>query len=493
MLISRPTPSALQAEFGNAKASLGLKIDLSSGTVGFKLQVDGGWLSKQSENFSVTQKQMLNVVLGALGGREAIDPGSVKRDAQGGQFNLARPAFGGSTVTYQRDVSFPSVLSFLGLSDRKGTSLFSLGRQRPQAPVQAPPTPQQRNQARAARFAYQSANLGTANRTFNPAPNLPPRPVAPPLPPRPGSSTEASSQPAQPSFAQRSRANSFPGMSHEGYMPDANEALAAEQSANRPSPPPSAAARLSRAEFEAKINGWSIPRDSANVRPNPPAPPSDPGVAEGSKSSSEPPSPRTTQANETAPPKPPKIPVRGEKSASRPQRPRSASEPPSVPPKEPELGIEPPPIPPKEAKTGNDAPPGPSGKPKTEDGVPPTNGGQKAKAEGVNPVEETAAKPAVKELYERLGLSSTATEIEVKKAFRKKAIVAHPDKNIGKPEAVEEYQHIQMAYDILSNPKARSDYDAGLIGETGQDKYGRLFTSKEQPFDPEPKPSNEKQ
>lgn len=61
-------------------------------------------------------------------------------------------------------------------------------------------------------------------------------------------------------------------------------------------------------------------------------------------------------------------------------------------------------------------------------------------------------------LYEVLGVSSTATLEEIKKAYRKKAVETHPDSN---PNRVEEFNKIQEAYDVLSDEELRANYDAG--------------------------------
>lgn len=60
--------------------------------------------------------------------------------------------------------------------------------------------------------------------------------------------------------------------------------------------------------------------------------------------------------------------------------------------------------------------------------------------------------------YEVLGVSSTATLEEIKKAYRKKAIETHPDSN---PNRVEEFNKIQEAYYVLSDEERRANYDSG--------------------------------
>ena len=64
-----------------------------------------------------------------------------------------------------------------------------------------------------------------------------------------------------------------------------------------------------------------------------------------------------------------------------------------------------------------------------------------------------------RDYYEVLGVSKTATADEIKKAYRKKAIQYHPDRNPGDKEAEEKFKEAAEAYDVLSNPEKRSRYD----------------------------------
>lgn len=67
--------------------------------------------------------------------------------------------------------------------------------------------------------------------------------------------------------------------------------------------------------------------------------------------------------------------------------------------------------------------------------------------------------------YEVLGLTKTATENDIKKAYRKLAIKWHPDKNPQDPEgAAEKFKQIGEAYEVLSNASSRSEYDQSLEG-----------------------------
>ena len=69
-----------------------------------------------------------------------------------------------------------------------------------------------------------------------------------------------------------------------------------------------------------------------------------------------------------------------------------------------------------------------------------------------------------KDLYEILGVSRTASDDEIKKAYRKLAIKYHPDKWAGKPEderkaAEEKFKDIASAYETLKDPDKRAKYD----------------------------------
>lgn len=63
------------------------------------------------------------------------------------------------------------------------------------------------------------------------------------------------------------------------------------------------------------------------------------------------------------------------------------------------------------------------------------------------------------EYYDILGITPTATAVEIKKAYRKKSIEEHPDKNRDDPNATEKFQAISEAYQVLSNNDLRLNYD----------------------------------
>lgn len=64
-----------------------------------------------------------------------------------------------------------------------------------------------------------------------------------------------------------------------------------------------------------------------------------------------------------------------------------------------------------------------------------------------------------RDYYEVLGVSKNATADEIKKAYRKKAIQYHPDKNPGDKEAEEKFKEAAEAYDVLSDTEKRQRYD----------------------------------
>ena len=73
-----------------------------------------------------------------------------------------------------------------------------------------------------------------------------------------------------------------------------------------------------------------------------------------------------------------------------------------------------------------------------------------------------------RDYYEVLEVSKSATAEEIKKAYRKKAIQYHPDKNPGDKEAEEKFKEAAEAYEVLSDTEKRSRYDQfGHAGVNG--------------------------
>src|SRR3954469_22412256 len=75
------------------------------------------------------------------------------------------------------------------------------------------------------------------------------------------------------------------------------------------------------------------------------------------------------------------------------------------------------------------------------------------------------------DFYSVLGVPRTASDDEIKKAYRKLAMTYHPDRNNGSKEAEERVKEITEAYDVLRDPQKRAAFDrygeAGLRGGAG--------------------------
>uniref|UniRef100_H3HCP1 J domain-containing protein n=1 Tax=Phytophthora ramorum TaxID=164328 RepID=H3HCP1_PHYRM len=86
--------------------------------------------------------------------------------------------------------------------------------------------------------------------------------------------------------------------------------------------------------------------------------------------------------------------------------------------------------------------------------------------------------------YATLGIEKTATEEEIKRAYRKLAIRYHPDKNLDKKEEAEvKFKEIGEAYSVLSDVDKRRQYDRfGKAGGQDAEDIFRTFFGGQDPF-----------
>ncbi|HQB23668.1 MAG TPA: DnaJ domain-containing protein, partial [Bacteroidales bacterium] len=77
---------------------------------------------------------------------------------------------------------------------------------------------------------------------------------------------------------------------------------------------------------------------------------------------------------------------------------------------------------------------------------------------------------AKRDYYEVLGVDKSASADEIKKAYRKKALQYHPDKNPGDKAAEDKFKEAAEAYDVLSDATKKSRYDQ--FGHAGVDGMG---------------------
>ncbi len=87
---------------------------------------------------------------------------------------------------------------------------------------------------------------------------------------------------------------------------------------------------------------------------------------------------------------------------------------------------------------------------------------------------------AKRDYYEVLGVSKTAGEDELKKAYRKLALEHHPDRNQGDAEAEAKFKEAAEAYDVLRDPEKRRRYDT--FGHEGMNGGYSGFSSSEDIF-----------
>ena len=109
-----------------------------------------------------------------------------------------------------------------------------------------------------------------------------------------------------------------------------------------------------------------------------------------------------------------------------------------------------------------------------------------------------------KDCYKVLGVNKTASDKEIKKAYKKLAMKYHPDRNPDNIVAEENFKEVKSAYEILSNESSREQYDAyghaafdqnGRAGQSGyggqqdfSDMFGGMFNQgrQQQTYQPQP-------
>jgi DnaJ-class molecular chaperone len=77
--------------------------------------------------------------------------------------------------------------------------------------------------------------------------------------------------------------------------------------------------------------------------------------------------------------------------------------------------------------------------------------------------------------YAALGVAKTATEDEIRKAYKKIAKTSHPDLNPGDPAAAGRFKAAAAAYDLLKDKEKRARFDRGEIDASGQERPERHF------------------
>lgn len=509
--ISQQTNNFKVSVGGSEKLSVAADLHVGHKVaMGLKMRFSGAWLDKQRASLKQgsPQQKMFDVALDVLSGKVA--PKTVRETGTPDtgpmrEIELERPVQDATTISIGFEKPMSEVLGFLGMKDGKGKDLLSLGAKMADALAPAPQRATTHKTATLNDFLMSCRSLTTSIlREYLPKPPVYGQRHAPTnnfagaqaqasgtnLPPRPGASANARPVPN----AQPPRADTPP-----------------------PMPPRPAAG--ANANANAKPNPNAQPPRADTPPPVPPRPPRDPASTgqrtgtQGSRTDTPPLPPRNKTSNRAQP-------GSQERPSSAP--PRSSSAPPPRPLKErtsteqpnrqaPPLGkrmqansfpganpgsFEPdvneaqaagnaalePGTTPRMSREEyeekiNNAGRSDSSKPST----PPRPEKTSSRPEAEQPkasaadasakvAEDAKTKPAVKTLYEHLGLSSkNATATEIRKAYMKGSLKFHPDRNRGNATATAEFQKLGNAYEILSDDTKRKDYDDGVIDDEGHD------------------------
>ncbi len=92
------------------------------------------------------------------------------------------------------------------------------------------------------------------------------------------------------------------------------------------------------------------------------------------------------------------------------------------------------------------------------------------------------------ELYQRLGVTLSATAEEIKMAYRKLAKQLHPDLHPNDPHAEAKFKAVNEAYEILSDPDKRASYDTSQRPSQGERKGNKPGSKRQTPRPPSGRP-----
>ncbi|MBM0141909.1 J domain-containing protein [Pseudomonas cannabina] len=424
--LSAVATSVARAALGESNTSkINHAFDVASHIAGQTALRVGNSLLEQINRLNERQQQGLSEILKALRGEKPVD--GVHTHSGGGLFKLARAAFDVVSVVWERDKLKPHVMSFLKALDSQGRTLFSLGKEMAKAFAESVQGPDKNNgKTESSPYASFASKVGMSKvvqRLFNelgrPGAERVRRPTSGPAP-RPG----GAEQQARPETPPRTR-------------PQANGA---------PPPPPKAEPRPSSGRpggAQQQARPETPPRSRPQTNSAPPPPRAEPRPASGRPGGAQ------QQARPETPPR------------SRPQT-NSAPPPPKAEPR-PSSGR------PGGAQQQARPETPPRSRPQTNNAPPPRSNNTAGASASAKVGESGPAKPAVKPLYEWLGLSDmTASPAAVKKAYYNASMKHHPDKNPGDAGATARFQDISNAFSILSDPEKRKAYDSGRMNEKGQ-------------------------